>query len=146
MPIQPQLPSHPNPSSNNKVVHQFVTADMPAYFITLVPCNDIHLLSGRVVEPLVIKDVPSSVSEERMNQQYLSNAVIPIIEDVENPTKIPPKTQEDTSIDTHPTQLVREPPYLERLILSKAVGQPQFKLLGEFEKPLCQNSTHSVPS
>ena len=73
---------------------------MPAYSITLVPCNDIHLWSWRVVEPLVIEDVPSSMYEERMNQQYLSNAAIPIIEDTRNPTKIPDETQEETSIDT----------------------------------------------
>ena len=73
---------------------------MPAYSITPIPCNDIHLRSGRVVDPLVIDDFPSSVPEERMNQQYLPNIVIPIIEDAENPTKIPTETQEDTFIDT----------------------------------------------
>ena len=62
------------------------------------------------MEPLVIEDVPFSVPEERMNQQYLSNTTIPIIEDVKHPTKIPAETQEETSIDTQPTQLVREPP------------------------------------
>ena len=60
---------------------------MPAYSITPISCNDIRLRSGRVVEPLVIKDVPSSVSEERMNQQYSSNAAIPIIEDDGSPTE-----------------------------------------------------------
>ena len=59
-----------------------------------------------------------------MNQQYLLYAVIPIIEDAENTTKIPAETQEETSIDTWPTQLVREPPYPERLILPKVVGKP----------------------
>ena len=104
---------------------------MPAYSITPVPCNNIRLRSGRVVEPLVIEDVPSSTSEERMNQQYLSNAAIPIIEDIENPTKIPAETQEERTIDTQPTQLVREPPYPERLILLKVEGKHQFNLLGE---------------
>ena len=97
---------------------------MPAYSITPVPCNDIRLRSGRVVDLLVIEDVPSSMPEERMNQQYLSNTAIPIIQDARNPTKILAKTQEETSIDTQTTQLVREPPYHERLILLKAVGQP----------------------
>ena len=39
------------------------------------------------MDPFVIEDVPSFVSEERMNQQYLSNAEIPIIEDTESPTE-----------------------------------------------------------
>ena len=61
---------------------------MPTYSITLVPCNDIHLQSGRIMEPLVIEDVPSSMREERMNQQYLSNIATPIIEDAEHPTNM----------------------------------------------------------
>ena len=97
---------------------------MATYSIIPVPCNDICLQSGRVVEPLVIEDVPSSVCEERMNQQYLSNTATPIIEDAEHPTNMPAETQEDTFIDTQPTQLIREPPYPKRLILLKAVGQP----------------------
>ena len=52
------------------------------------------------MDPLVIADVPSSVPKERMNQQYLSNTTIPIIEDAKIPTKIPGETKEETSIDT----------------------------------------------
>ena len=102
---------------------------MPAYSITHVPYNNIRLQSGRVVEPLIIEDVPSSMHEERMNQHYLSNTSTPIIEDVEHPTNMSSETQEDTFIDTQPTQLISEPPYPERLILPKAVGQSQFNLL-----------------
>ena len=69
------------------------------------------------MEPLIIEDVPSSVHEEGMNPQYLSKAETPIIEYVENPTNMPAETKNDTSIDTHPTQLIREPPYPERLML-----------------------------
>ena len=68
VPIRLQLPAQPNPNPNNKAVHQFETVNMLAYSITPVPCNDIRLRSGRVVEPLVIEYVPSSVPEERMNQ------------------------------------------------------------------------------
>ena len=84
---------------------------MPAYSITPVPCNDIHLRSRRVVEPLVIEYVPSSVTKERVNQQYPFNTTIPIIEDDESPIEIPKETQEETLIETHPTQLNRELPY-----------------------------------
>ena len=103
MPIRLQLPAQPNPNPKNKAVPQFETANMPTYSITLVPYNDIRLRSKRVVEPLVIEDVPSSVLEERMNQQYLSNTVTPIIEDVEHPTTMLVETQEETFIDTQPT-------------------------------------------
>ena len=76
---------------------------MHAYSITSFPCNDICLRSGRVVEPLVIEDVPSSVTEARMNQQYPSNTSIPIIEDAENLTQILVETQEETIIETQAT-------------------------------------------
>ena len=64
---------------------------MPNYSLTPVPCNDIHLRSGKVVEPLIIEDVPYLVHEEGVNPQYLSNAT-PIIEDVEHPTDVSAKT------------------------------------------------------
>ena len=57
----------------------------------------------------------------------------PIIEDVEYPTNMPDETQKDTFIDTQPTQLIREPPNPERLMLPKVAGQPQFNLLGELK-------------
>ena len=106
---------------------------MPTYSITLVPFHDICLQSGRVVELLVIEDVPSSVTEVRMNQHYPYNTSIPIIENVESPTKTLTKTQGETFIETQPTQLIREPPYPERLTLQKTVEQPQFNLLGELK-------------
>ena len=97
---------------------------MPTYYIIPVPYIDIRLRSGRVVDPLVIGDVPSSADEVRMNQQHPFNITIPIIEDAKSPTEIPAKTQEETLIETHPTQPTREPPYPERLILQNIVEQP----------------------
>ena len=90
---------------------------MPAYSITPVPCNDIRLRSGRVVEPLAIEDVPSLVTEVRVNQQYPTSMTIPIIEDTESPTEISTETQGEIVIETQPTQLIRESPYPERLTL-----------------------------
>ena len=92
MSIWPQLPAQPNPNPNNKEVHQFETINMPAYSITPVPCNNIFLRSGKVVEPLIIEDVPSSMHEEGMNPQYLSNTVTPIIEYAEHPTNMNTET------------------------------------------------------
>ena len=63
------------------------------------------------MEPLIIEDVPSPMHEEGVNPQYLSNAT-PIIEDAEHPTNVLAETQNNTSSDTQPTQLIRKPPYL----------------------------------
>ena len=83
--IRPQLPAQPNPNPNNKIVHQFETINMPAYSLSPVPCNDIPLRSGKVVEPIIIEDVPSPVHDEGVNPQHLSNTTS-IIEDAEHPT------------------------------------------------------------
>ena len=49
--IRPQLPFQPNPNPNNKTVHQFENVNMPTYSLITVPCNDICLRSGNLVEP-----------------------------------------------------------------------------------------------
>ena len=69
---------------------------MPAYSLSPVPCNDIRLRSGKIVELVIIEDVPSPVHEEGVNAQHLSDT-IPIIEDVEHPTNL---TIDDKSSDT----------------------------------------------
>ena len=96
---------------------------MPAYSLTPVPCNDIRLQSGKVVEPVIIEAVPSRVHEEGVNPHHLSNMTA-IIEDAEHPTNGSIETHNDISNDTQPTQLIRQPPYPERLMLPKVVGQP----------------------
>ena len=75
---------------------------MPAYSLSPVPCNDIHLRSGKIVEPVIIEDVPHSVHEEGMNPQHLSDTT-PIIEYVEHPTNGTTETQNDKSSATQPT-------------------------------------------
>ena len=87
-PPRPQLHSQPITNPKNKAVHQFETHNMPAYSISQFPYNDIHLPSGMVVEPIVIEDVPSSVNEAIMNQQFENSfsTRILIIKDVETPT------------------------------------------------------------
>ena len=72
---------------------------MPAYSLSHVPCNDIHLWSGKIVEPVIIEYV---LHEEEVNPQHLSDT-IPIIEDVEHPTNGTAETQNDKSNDMHPT-------------------------------------------
>ena len=41
------------------------------------------------------------------------------------------ETSNDKLDNTQPTQLIRQPPYPERLMLPRMGGQPQFNLLGE---------------
>ena len=79
-----------------------------------------------------------------MNPQFENSfsSTIPIIEDVETPTKTPTETHDKTPVETHDETLVktctktqpifflREPPYNERLALQKAVEQPRFNILG----------------
>ena len=82
---------------------------------------------------MIIEDVPSPMHEEGMNPHYLSNTATPSIEYAEHPTNMSAKTQNNTSSDTEPTQLIRKPSYPERLMLPKVVGQPQFNSLGELK-------------
>ena len=103
---------------------------MPAYSLSPVPCNNIHLRLGKIVEPVIIEDVPPSIHKEGVNLQHLSDT-IPIIEDVEHPINGTTETQNDKSSDAQPTQLIRQPPYPEILMLPRAGGKPQFNLLGE---------------
>ena len=160
-PIHPQFPAQPNSNPNNKTMQhqQFKISSMLVYSISPLPCNNLHLRSRRVVEPIFIEDVPSYMIDEGMNPQFGNsfNSVIPIIEYVETPAKMPieihDKTTTETLAETHTkTQVTlssREPPYLERLTLQNVMEQPSFNLLGELKNiylriPLLQ-SLHDVP-
>ena len=132
MPIRPQFLAQPNPNPNNKIVHQFETVNMLAKSLSPVPCNDIRLRSGKILEPVIIEGVPSPVQEEGVTPQHLSN-MTPIIEDAKHPTNVSAETHNNISIDTQPTQLIRQPPYPEILMLPRLGGQPQFNLLGELK-------------
>ena len=103
---------------------------MPAYSLSPVPCNEIHLRSGKIVEPVITEDVSSSEPREEESLQHPFDSR-PIIEDAGNPLEGTTETSNDKSGNTQPTQLIRQPPYLERLMLPRAGGQPQFNLLGE---------------
>ena len=115
------MPAQPNPNTNNKTVHQLETINMPAYSLSPVPCNDIRLRSGKIVEPIITEDTPPSVHKEERNSHHPSDTV-PIIEDVEQPLEGTVKTSNDKPDNTHPTQLIRKPPYPERLMLPRNGG------------------------
>ena len=78
--------------------------------------NDIHLRSGRIVEP-IIDDITSSDSDkEETGKEKSSNNNAEIVESSSN------KTAETA-----------EPPFSERLALTKTLEPPPFNLLGEFQ-------------
>ena len=83
---------------------------MPAYSPSPVPCNDIHLRSGKVIEPIIIEDASPSVHEEGVSPHHPFDT-IPIIEDVEHPIHGTIETKNDKSSNTQPMQLIRKPPY-----------------------------------
>ena len=97
------------------------TVNRLAYSLSLVPCNDIRLRSGKVIEPVITEDASPSVHEEEMSPQHPSDT-IPIIEYAEHPIDGTTETQNDKSSNTQPTQLIRQPPYPERLMLPRAGG------------------------
>eukprot|EP00253_Pinus_taeda_P005047 PITA_05047 len=79
-------------------------------------CNDIHLRSGRIVEP-IIDDITSSDSDkEEMGKDKSSNKNVGTLESSSN------KTIETTEL-----------PFLERLALTKTLEPPAFNLLGELQ-------------
>ena len=57
---------------------------MPAYSLSAVPCNEIHLRSGKIVEPVITEDVSSSEHKEEENSQQLFDSV-PIIDKAGHP-------------------------------------------------------------
>ena len=67
---------------------------MPAYSLSPVPCNDIRLRSGKIVEPIITEDTPPSVHKEERNSQHPSDTV-PIIEDDEQPLDGTAETSND---------------------------------------------------
>jgi len=77
-------------------------------------CNDIHLRSGRIVEP-IIDDITDSDKEETRKENSSNNNA----ETVESSSN---KTTETT-----------EPPFPERLALTKTLEPPAFNLLGELQ-------------
>ena len=70
--MKPQLPVQPSPNPNNNKVVQVI--DVQNLSTPSMQCNNIHLRSGRVVEP-VIDDTNSSDSEKEEEQIKTSNKI-----------------------------------------------------------------------
>ena len=74
---------------------------MPAYSLSPVPCNEIRLRSGKIVEPVITEDVSPSVHKEEESSQHPFDTV-PIIEDAEHPLEGTAKTSNDKYDNTQP--------------------------------------------
>ena len=81
-------------------MQRFEPFNMPTYSITPIPCNELHLCFRRVVEPIVIEDFPSPMTEERIPEwmEIPIGTTIPILEDAETHAETPAKTPMMTHI------------------------------------------------
>eukprot|EP00253_Pinus_taeda_P032891 PITA_32891 len=77
-------------------------------------CNDIHLRSGRIVEP-IIDDITDSDKEETRKEKSSNN------------------NAETVELSSNKTAQIAEPPFPERLALTKTLEPPAFNLLGELQ-------------
>ena len=103
--MRSQLPVQPNHSPNNKVVQVIDIQNQPTF--PTMQCNDIHLRSWKIVES-IIDDITSSDSDK---------------EETEKHKKAQPPSNKGIEIT--------EPPFPERLVLTKMSQTPAFNLLGE---------------
>ena len=105
--MRPQLPMQPNPNPNNKVV-QVIDIQNQSIFPTM-QCNDIHLRSGRIVEP-IIDDITSSDSDKSETEK-------------QKEAQPPPNKNVE----------ITEPPFPERLVLTRTAETPAFNFIGELQ-------------
>jgi hypothetical protein len=99
-----------NPNPNNKAIQNIDIHNVPALSITPMPCDEIKLRSRRIVEP-IIKDASSSESDKESGE----------------------KPSADTEEIEKPIIELAEPPFPERLEITKTVELPSFNLLGELQ-------------
>jgi len=108
--MRSQLPVQPNPNPNNKAMQCIDIYNQPTLSLLPTQCNNIHLRSGRIVEP-TIADVTSSDKEETKEHD------------------VPKKVQSSSNNTTETTT----PPFPEHLALTKTPEPPAFNLLGELQ-------------
>ena len=58
------MPVQTNPNPNNKVVQNIDIHNVPALSITPMPCDEIKLRLGRIVEPIIEDDPSSELDKE----------------------------------------------------------------------------------
>jgi hypothetical protein len=110
--MRPQLPVQPNRNPNNKAVQCIDIQNQPKLSLFLAQCNDIHLRFGKIVEP-IIYDVTSSDSDQEEIKKH----------------DVPEEVQPSSNIVAE----TAEPPFPERLALTKMPEPLAFNLLGELQ-------------
>jgi hypothetical protein len=104
------MPVQPKPNPNNNVVQNIDIHNVPTLSITPMPCDEIHLKLGRIVEPIV-EDAPSLESDKELGE----------------------RPSADTEEIDQPILEIADPPFPERLKITKPVELPSFNLLGELQ-------------
>jgi hypothetical protein len=102
------MPVQPNPNPNNKAIQNIDILNVPTLSITPMPCDEIHLRSGRIVEPIV-EDDPSLESDKESGERPCA----------------------DTKEIDQPILESTDPPFPERLKITMPVELPSFNLLRE---------------
>jgi hypothetical protein len=108
--MRPQLPVQPNPNPNNKAMQCIDIYNQPTLSLLPAQCNNIHLRSGRIVEP-TIADVTSFDKEETKEHD----------------------APEEVQSSSNNAAEIEKPPFPERLALTKTPEPPAFNLLGELQ-------------
>ena len=104
------MPVQPNPNPHNKAVQNIDIHNGPTLSITPMPCDEIKLRSGRIVEP-IIEDAPSLESDKESGERPSAD-----IEEIDQPI-----------IE------LADPQFYERMKITKPVELPSFNVLGEFK-------------
>jgi len=110
--MRPQLPVQPNPNPNNNKALQVI--DIQNQPVSPMQCNDIHLRSGKIVEPIIDDIISSDSDKEETGKEKSSNNNVETVESSSNNTAE-----------------IAEPPFPERMALTKTLEPPAFNLLGE---------------
>jgi len=111
--LRPQLPAQPNLNPNNRPVQSVQITETLELETDLRECNDLQLRAGHIIE-----------TEGDKNVQ------------VENQLHAEQPLQEEDVVrqQNHDQVTTSSPPFLERLIISHPIEQPDFDILGEFKK------------
>jgi hypothetical protein len=135
-----QIPAQPilNPK-NNKPVQAIYGTDLqtfPTYSIMLVPLQEIHLRSGKVLNPKSSVIVQENEEEEAPIQSE--------IDKFQSPSQSHIQSQSQSQVQTTPQPVLRrnnyyspnQPPFPERLALEKPIIPSEFDLVSELKKYL----------
>ena len=133
------LPAQSIPNPNNKpaqALNNIELQTLPSYVISTVHVHEKQLRYGRVVN-----DKPKS-----------SVIILEENEEVEDPNEVMndnilqdvPKITVHTHPQQEPTQEQRIPPFPKRLVIKKPVIHPEYNILNELKKCMCQDPSITI--